>query len=350
MERSERLLDLLAGLVDARRPVPFSEIQEWFPDDYARPAKEAALRKFERDKEDLLELGVPLRWVDPDDDGEGGYLVERERLYLPPLRLSPDETATVYLAGLALLGSPGFPYRGPLATALRKIELTSDAQAHGEASVGRRVYVGAPVPDGDEALEERVEELGSALRARKQVTLTYRAASTGDTTRRDVDPYGLYCRGGQWHLVGYCHLRTTIRTFLVRRIFELTVNQRRPGTPDFQVPEDFRLRDWVAIAPWRYEVHTPIVVELEVDAELAWLVDRHLGVAATLPPPGASALDPQVKNVGAGARFAVEVSNLDALVGWVMGLGPRVRVVAPAAACEAVERAARGLLARHRSA
>lgn len=346
MDRTERLVGLLAGLVDARRAVPFSEIQSWFPEDYQQPAREAALRKFERDKEDLLGLGVPLEYLEPSDDSEGGYRVRPEQLFLPPLSLSPDEAAAVYLAGLALLGGPGFPYRGPLATALRKIELASDRPAPlAEPGLSHRVLIDPPAPGADAALESRLQALGQALDARKQVTLSYRALSTGEETRRTVDPLGLFCRRGHWFLVGHCHLRQAVRTFFVHRIGELAINRRRPATPDFEVPAGFRLDDYVNVPPWRYEVHEPLEVVLAADPDFAWLVAEEL---RSEPLPESAGL-PGAPAGSRRRRFAIPVTNLDALVGWVLGMGAKVQVVAPESARLAWRQQLEAVIAAHQA-
>src|SRR5215470_16538751 len=59
-DRGKRLLDLVVMLLGARQPVPYREIRAQFKA-YRTAQEEAGLRAFERDKADLLELGVPLR-------------------------------------------------------------------------------------------------------------------------------------------------------------------------------------------------------------------------------------------------------------------------------------------------
>ena len=76
MQKAERLLDLAAFLLRAAEPVSWREIQEQFPADYGG-SEEAAVRKFERDKAELLELGIPVRWVSQDEDLPAGYLIDR---------------------------------------------------------------------------------------------------------------------------------------------------------------------------------------------------------------------------------------------------------------------------------
>ena len=58
-DRLERLLNLTATLLDTRRPLTLDELAERLEPPY--PAdKTARRRQFERDKETLRELGVPI--------------------------------------------------------------------------------------------------------------------------------------------------------------------------------------------------------------------------------------------------------------------------------------------------
>src|SRR5512138_268791 len=99
MQKDQRLLDLAALLLKAAEPVSWREIQEQFPDDYGAKG-EAAIRKFERDKADLLELGIPLR----------------------------------YVAGSAALANGSFPYARDLAHALNKLSFAARAPGASEAA------------------------------------------------------------------------------------------------------------------------------------------------------------------------------------------------------------------------
>ncbi|HYS80942.1 MAG TPA: WYL domain-containing protein, partial [Anaeromyxobacteraceae bacterium] len=116
MQKAERLLDLAAFLLRAAEPVAWREIQEQFPDDYGG-SEEAAIRKFERDKAELLELGIPVRWLQGDEDLPSGYLIDKDDFYLPDLKLPPEDLALLYLSGSAALAGGEFPYARDLAHA-----------------------------------------------------------------------------------------------------------------------------------------------------------------------------------------------------------------------------------------
>src|SRR5712692_6030606 len=264
MERTERLLDLVALLLDAREPVTWAELRQAFPADYGSSSDEAAERKFERDKAELLELGIPVTYVQGDDERKDGYVVDREAYYLPPVGLTPEELAVLYAAGSAALASGAFPGRRDLAHALRKIGFFAGTQLPSP-----RVRMELDAVQGEQELAPRLEALWEAASARKSIQISYYSPRSGIITERKVDPYGLAMRRGIWSLVGYCHLRQGIRTFQVHRIRDLKVNPVKPRSSDFEVPREFRLDDWVARYPWQYRFHEPIQVKLELRGELA---------------------------------------------------------------------------------
>src|ERR1043165_4708123 len=84
--RTKRLLDLVVLLLDARRPISLAELREQFSE-YRTLKSEAGARAFERDKATLLEMGVTLRFLTPEEDSEapseGGYLIDRQKYRLP---------------------------------------------------------------------------------------------------------------------------------------------------------------------------------------------------------------------------------------------------------------------------
>src|SRR5512136_18932 len=178
MQKAERLLDLAALLLRVAEPVSWREIQEQFPEDYGGTTGDAAIRKFERDKAELLELGIPVRWVSGDEDQGAGYVVDKEDFYLPDLKLPPEDLALLYMAGSAALAQGAFPYGRDLAHAMNKLSFAARAPGASEvaAVAALRLSGGA---GGEEARAEaaaRVEALCTAVAAKKRVHLVYAGA------------------------------------------------------------------------------------------------------------------------------------------------------------------------------
>jgi predicted DNA-binding transcriptional regulator YafY len=110
-DRLERLLNLTAALLNASRPLRASELAELVPG-YPDPSDKATFRRaFERDKESLREMGIPLDLVDVPgiDPPEQGYRIRRDDYALRDPGLEPDELAAIHLASAAVQmeGLPG---------------------------------------------------------------------------------------------------------------------------------------------------------------------------------------------------------------------------------------------------
>ncbi len=237
MQKDQRLLDLAALLLKAAEPVSWREIQEQFPEDYAGKG-EAAIRKFERDKADLLELGIPVRYAAGDEDLPAGYHIDKDEFYLPDLKLPPEDLALLYVAGSAALAQGTFPYARDLAHALNKLSFAASAPGASESAARVARRLSAEDAEAPPAVVRSLEELSRAIAHKKRVHLHYRGAERREDTERDVEPYGLFQKGGAWYLAGYCLLRQDIRTFHLSRIVSLAVNASAPRTPDFSPRKD----------------------------------------------------------------------------------------------------------------
>src|SRR5918992_1189633 len=106
VRRIERLINLIAALLESRRPLTAEEIRAEIAG-YDQETHEAFRRAFERDKEALRAMGVPLevRPTDPFSDQADGYFIDKSSYYLPELDLAPDELAALRLAADSVLGA-----------------------------------------------------------------------------------------------------------------------------------------------------------------------------------------------------------------------------------------------------
>lgn len=289
-DRSKRLLDLVMILLGARTPVTYRDIREQFPS-YQTVNVEAGLRAFERDKADLLELGVPIRYVTPDEDDsleDGGYVIDLKRFKMPEVRLTPDEISALVLAASVARAMPGGAYPRIVDLALKKLAFDLP-ELPDTPTVFPRPASAAPVlvhfPERHTTVGARAElgeiyaTLESATRLRKRVTLTYQAAATGLISKRDLDPYALVYREGAWLAVGWCHLRKEVRSFRVDRMHEV-VQAPRPKSPDFERPADFDVKAYAQRSPWTFTTDPPEEVQLALSPEAAEVGNEDFGPTA----------------------------------------------------------------------
>jgi proteasome accessory factor B len=295
-DRSKRLLDLVMILLGARTPVTYRDIREQFAA-YQTLNIEAGLRAFERDKADLLDLGVPIRYVTPDEDDsleDGGYVIDLKRFKMPEVRLTPDEISALVLAASVAHAMPGGTYPKIVDLALKKLAFDlpelpdTPTQFPRPAHNAPTVLVHFPESQhrlANAAVNTRPElgeiyaTLEGATRMRKRVTLTYQAATNGLVSRRDLDPYAMVYREGAWLVVGWCHLRQEVRSFRVDRIHD-AVMAPKPKSPDFERPADFDVKAYATRSPWTFSTEPPEEVQLALSAEAAEVANEDFGPTA----------------------------------------------------------------------
>lgn len=282
----ERVLNLLIYLLESPVPVTSNDIRNTVHG-YADQSDEAFHRMFERDKQVLRRLGVPVRLEALDAwEIDEGYTVDPEEYAVPDPGLSEEERVALSVAG-------------------RMVRLGG-----AEAGVGALIKLGglergagiepltADLGDGVETLGE----LFGAISERRKVDFEYRGHP------RPVEPYGIAHRRGHWYLVGKAPEGE--RMYRVDRISKLEVGDRPQS---FTKPRGFDIRSVMASQPWEAGPDPQVEASVHIGADLAWWAARSLG----LPEPEGD------------LEADIRVSNTDAFVGWILSFGPSAEVMAP---------------------
>jgi proteasome accessory factor B len=266
-------------------PVTYRDIREQFLA-YQTLNSEAGLRAFERDKADLLELGVPIRYITPDEDDsleDGGYVIDMKRFKMPEVRLTPDEISALVLAASVAHAMPGGAYPKIVDLALKKLAFDLPELPDTPTEFPRPAPVLVHFPERRIGVRPELGEIyatiEAATRHRKRVTLTYQAAATGMVSQRELDPYALVYREGAWLVVGWCHLRHEVRTFRVDRI-QQAVMAPKPKSPDFERPTDFDVKAFAQRSPWTFTSDPAEEVQLALAPEAAEVGNEDFGQTA----------------------------------------------------------------------
>ena len=223
---AERLLNLVIALMNTTGRMTKEQIRASVAGYDTEGSADAFERMFERDKETLRELGVPVLTVSSAAHGDDqGYRVDPDAYALPAMELSAAQLGVLALA----------------AEFWQDQTLRSDA----DRGLAKLRVVGATPSETDAiaGLAPRIHPAGPALgplldaaHGRQVVTFTYRAASTGEVLPRRVQPWRLIASRGGWYLVGHDEGRGAPRVFRLSRIVG---SVRLVGEPAaFTVPED----------------------------------------------------------------------------------------------------------------
>ncbi|GAA2270760.1 WYL domain-containing protein [Nonomuraea roseoviolacea subsp. roseoviolacea] len=320
--KTERLLNLVICLLATSRPLSAEQIRHAVPG-YDRDGDEAFQRMFERDKNELREIGIPIDVVrDPWED-EPGYRIRRESYELPEITLEPDEAAVLGLAAQVW-------QRASLAEAASGALLKLRA-----GGVATDETVGGLGPAGG-ALELRVDTrdpafppLWEAVRDRRVVRFDYRSSGSENVRTRTVEPWGVVSRRGRWYLAGFDRDREAPRAFRLSRITGQVATLGRPGA--VEVPDGVDLRAMVGFP------------EEPVQERVA-VVRVRRGTCQGLRQL-ARAVRPAAGEPGEWDEAELPFSDPERLAGWMASLGCDVEVIEPPDAREAVIRRLKGALA-----
>jgi Predicted transcriptional regulator len=313
----ERLFSLVLALLATETGLTKNEILstvQGYHQRYKAGGDNANLeRQFERDKDDIRDLGVPLETIDsPGDAGNNQtlrYRIPKGAYELPhDVTFTPEETALLNLAATVWReGSLSGESRRALLK-LRSLGVTADEPLLGYAP---RIRL----------RDAAFDPLDAAIRKGVRVRFPYLKPGEERASERDVVPLALVQYQGRWHLSALSP-QGDRRTYLLRRIVGPVVAGRAADVP----PGD----------------HTA-----EALADLREVWERN--VAELRVTPGSDAAT-RLANRGAevdGERAVLHFVDLNILADELSGFGPEVLVVSPAELRDAVVARLKGVIAAH---
>lgn len=299
VNKLERLLNLTAVLLDTPRPLTAEELRQKV-DGYPPPGA-AFHRTFERDKDDLRVLGIPLRTerVPATDPPIDGYRISSDEYYLPDPGLDPDELAALHLASLTV-----------------RLEGLGDREALWKLG-------GLGTPDGAAGQSDPgvVKDVVASLPADPELVPIFQAISDHKTIRfsyrseeRTVEPWRLDFHRGRWYLTGFDRNREGERNFRLDRMdgpVEQTDMEIESSPPPAARTDGPR-------RAWEMGEEQQVMARLLVDEARVDSATRQLGsdVAVERQPDGSQI-------------FTVPVVNYDAFRSFVLGFLHHAELLSP---------------------
>jgi proteasome accessory factor C len=161
-----------------------------------------------------------VAYIDGDE-----VVVDLADYFARPMRLTPAEALLLLASGMAMISTGDAP----------------DALISGVAKLQA-----ALLPDGEPLVVDLppppplVPMLGEAAAAARVVEIVYTSLGTGETTRREVEPWRVFSALGNWYLMGRCRLADGERIFRVDRIREAAVTGEAFVLPATLPPAEVR--------------------------------------------------------------------------------------------------------------
>lgn len=298
--KSERLLNLLITLLVSRSYVTKERIRS-VVEQYRDAGDEAFEKMFERDKDELRSLGIPIEvgFLDRAFEDEPGYRIERSAFELPEIDLEPDEAAVIGLAARVWQHAGLASATTDALVKLKAAGVTVDRAAL--STVAPQLTVTEPA----------FEAFWAATQERTPVAFDYRTAASPETAERHLEPWGVVSFRGRWYVVGHDTDRGAPRLFRLSRVHGEVRTTGGPGS--YRVPEGTDIHALTAsLAPAPAEHRAVLRV-------------RHgaaLGLRRQAEPESGPA--PQGWD-----RVAVTYGRTDAMADEVLGFGADVVVEEP---------------------
>ena len=227
-EKSERLLNLLIMLLVQRHYVAKEGIRRIV---YPDSSVDAFEKMFERDKDELRSLGVPVEigHLDKYFDDEPGYRIRPDRFALPAIDLEPDEASVV---GLATRVWEHATLAKATTEAVRKLT------AAGVEVDPSALDIAQPRLAAD---EPAFEVFWEAVCERTPLAFDYQRSGSNRATTRHLQPWGVTRFSGRWYAVGLDTDRGAERVFRLSRVLG---EVRRDGQPaSYDIPADVDVKE-----------------------------------------------------------------------------------------------------------
>lgn len=313
----ERLFSLVLALLATEQGLTKSEILstvQGYRQRYSAFGDNASLdRQFERDKDDIRELGIPLETLDqPGDPGNNQsmrYRIPKGEYDLPSdITFSPTEIAMLSLAATVWRQGSLSAESQRAMLKLNALGIESDEPVIGYAP---RVRI----------RESSFDPLRLALDKHAIVTFPYLKPGEAKPRTRTVAPLALVQHHGRWHLSAQDMEVNQGRTFLLSRIVgPVTTTAKTWLPPEATGHAERSLRDLDAL--WDSQV---AVIRVEPGTDAATRLSKRAESASGTDDP---------------TELRLHYTDVDVLADELASYGPEVLVLTP-------ERLRNAVLARH---
>jgi predicted DNA-binding transcriptional regulator YafY len=245
----------------------------------------------------------------------GGYFIDQD-FFLPPLRFTCEEVASLLIAAKFFQKQKGFPYQKDIQMSLSKIEgILEKENKQYMQKIDKKISVYLGKMKDYQSYDTIFQQTNKAIMDKRQITMTYYTITRNKQTICTVDPFHLMFKGGFWYLIAFCHWRDEIKIFRVDRIKDIRLTNKT-----FRIPSDFSLSSYMG---------------------KSWQIIRGNGdihkVGIKIFPPASRWIKEEMRHpsqeiISLGKEvilFKAEVPSFVEIKKWVLQLGHCAQVIKP---------------------
>lgn len=292
-----------------------------------------SLRTAYRDLDDLQLAGFPLYTEKGGEKGQRWRLIDTYKVNLPhPFTLT--ELLSLQLSRDLFKVFDGTVFQESLTSLFEKITAALPPESIAYLNQVRGAYhMGSSHCKNYGRYRELVSQVNKAVLEHRSIEIGYQGLNDKSPVRRKIDPYKIWFYDGTLYVVGLCHLRSKIRTFVLDRIKMLRVTG-----DSFEVPADFNFEDLIrhSFKVMQKELYT-VVVQIS-PAWAQYVGERIWHESQSIQ-----------EQLDGGIEITMRVAGLEEIKQWIMGMGPEAYVLEPEELRGMIRKDLQATLAKYRA-
>jgi len=271
-----------------------------------------SLRTAYRDLDDLQLAGFPL-YAEKEEKGQRWKFVD-SYLFKVPQPFTFTELMSLHLSKDLFKVFEGTVFGESMKSLFDKVRAALPPETLGFLDrVKARYRMGGTPCKNYQRYREIVGQVNQAVLDGRSIEIAYHALQGDAPSLRKVDPYKIWFYDGTIYIIGMCHLRAEIRTFVLDRINMLRITDETYTVPDHFVFEEYVKNSFKVMQD---DLHT-----VRIRISPAWT--RYVCERTWHPSQCVQKL------IDGGVELSFRVAGLDEMCQWLMSFGPEACVIEP---------------------
>ena len=271
-----------------------------------------SLRTAYRDLDDLQLAGFPL-YAEKGEKGNRWKFIDTYKFKVPqPFTFT--ELMALHLSRDLFLVFKGTVFYESLETLFEKVMITLPPPMLSYLDKIQSTFHVSVKPYKDyKRFSKIINKVNQAAMECRSLEVIYKPLRSKKDTRRKIDPYKIWFFEGTIYIIGLCHLRNEVRTFVIDRIRLLSLTDEK-----FELPDDFDLDEYTRHS---FKVMRDDLHKVKIRIKPSWA--RYIGEKTWHESQ-------KTKKLSDGSlEVKFRVAGLDEIKQWVMSLGSEAYVIEP---------------------
>jgi len=284
-----------------------------------------------RDLEALQMAGFPL--YTEQEGGRTYWSILNAPRQQMPLPLSLTELMALYFSRNMLKILQGSVIFDSLSTLFEKVKATLPPEYTDYLDrLTGSLEVGVKAHKPYQQFQDTLDQVHEAVQALRLIEIDYYTMGRNELTTRQVAPYKIWFYDETFYLIGYCHLRQSIRLFAVDRIETIKILDEQ-----FEPPVGFDANQFmqVSFGVFRGE---PVIVIIRFSPQIAGYIKEKIWHPNQV-------LEDQADG---SVIFTAEVAGIEEIKYWVLKWGAGAEVLAPETLRSAVAEEAKAMAEKYK--